>query len=76
MSGAKKIEKTAVKWYEMSFGYEAMPAVMSLIKQMNLPKGGTEFADICRISVRVRLSLEEEFLQKTENLATLRLNEF
>jgi len=65
------VERTAAKWYEMRFGYESMPAVMSIIKSMDLPKGETEFAESCRISVRVRLSLEEDFLQKTENLVTL-----
>ena len=47
------------------FGYEAMPQAMKLIKDLDLPTRARSFEETCSIQVRVRLSQQQDFLERT-----------
>lgn len=70
---AEKIEKTAGVWYELSFDYSRMPEVMKTIKDLALPQRGQDFGETCRLQVRVRMSLEQDFLERIKNIANFRI---
>lgn len=57
------IEKIATRKYRVSFGYMVMNDVMKLMKDMGLSPYGQEFGLECSMSVNVRLSLENDFLE-------------
>lgn len=69
LDNAQIIEKIAGEWYEISFDYQQMPEVMKVVKDLGLPARGQDFAERCRMEVRVRLSLKEDFLERTKNIA-------
>ena len=69
LNNASQIDKIAGEWYEISFDYAQMPEVMKVVKDLALPAKGQEFAEHCRMQVRVRLSLKEDFLERTKNIA-------
>lgn len=71
IANAEVVEKVAGKWIRLGFGYASMPAVMSLIKSMSLPMRAQSYEENCSVEVRVRLSLEEEFLKSAGNIAGL-----
>ena len=71
LEAATIIEKIAGSWYELRFQYENLPAVMKIIKEMNLPQKDQSFLQECSLKVRVRLDLEQDFLVKTEKICTL-----
>ena len=64
LSKAVTIEKTAGGWYRVGFGYDDMPRVMKLIKDMDLPQRNRDWADTCTIELRVRLSQQQDFLER------------
>ena len=68
LDNATKIEKTAGKWYELSFDYAALPEVMKVVKDLGLPQRSQDFSADCSMQVRVRLTLEEDFLERTKNI--------
>lgn len=72
LAGARKIEKIAGKWVSLDFDYARMPAVMKLVKDMDLPQRNQDFGAACRMEVRVRLSLEEDFLDRIKSIANFR----
>ena len=63
---SEKITKTAGSWYRMEFGYNRLPEVMKILKEMDLPQRAQNFGNECSIEVRVRLGIEHDFLEKTE----------
>jgi len=71
LSQAEVVEKVAGKWYRVSFGYEAMNAVMKVLKEMDLPQRAQLFGTDCSLETRVRLSAVDAFLEKMENTAKL-----
>ena len=62
------IEKTAAEWYSLEFGYGSMPSVMKVLKDMDLPQEGQDFAQRCSLRVRVRLSQCEDFLERLSHI--------
>ena len=64
LSHAPVAEKIAGSWYRVTFGYEAMPQAMKLIKDMDLPSRNRSFEESCSIEVRVRLAQQQDFLER------------
>jgi len=50
------IEKHLHHFYEVKFQYDAMPKIMSLIKEMNLEMYETDFQLTCSLKTDIRLS--------------------
>ena len=67
---ASVIEKIAGSWYRIGFGYERMPQVMKVIKDLDLPQRNRSFDNSCSLEVRVRDTLKEEFLERTGTICT------
>lgn len=68
LSNAPVCEKTAGNWYRVGFGYDVMPQVMKIVKDMDLPQRSREFGEECTMELRVRRSLEEDFLERTHTI--------
>ena len=68
LSHARIVEKVAGRWYSLHFPYDTLPAAMKLIKEMDLPQREQSFQTECTIQVRVRQSLEQDFLERIEKL--------
>lgn len=68
INNAQIIEKIAGVWYELQFDYAQMPEVMKAVKDLGLPTRAQNFAERCTMQVRVRLSLREDFLERTKNI--------
>ena len=64
LSHAPVAEKVAGNWYSLSFGYDAMPQAMKLIKDLDLPSRNRVFEVSCSIEVRVRLNQQQDFLER------------
>ena len=67
---ATVIEKIAGSWYRIGFGYERMPQVMKVIKDLDLPQRNRNFDNSCSLEVRVRDTLKEDFLERTGTICT------
>ena len=65
---AGTVEKIAGEWYSVEFGYDAMPAVMKLVKDLDLPSRKRDFAERCSIELRVRLGLKKDFLERISSM--------
>ena len=65
---ARVVEKVAGRWYGLRFPYASLPAVMKIVKDLDLPQRGQSFLEECTLEVRVRRSLEEKFLELFRNL--------
>ena len=61
IASAERVTKTAAETYEVEFGYEDQGRAMKLVKDMALPIVGQQFDSICRITVRVCLTLVPDF---------------
>lgn len=68
LSNARVVEKVAGRWYSLHFPYDTLPAAMKLIKEMDLPQREQSFQAECSIQVRVRQSLEQDFLERIEKI--------
>ncbi|MBR4826518.1 MAG: YigZ family protein [Bacteroidales bacterium] len=68
LAHAPVAEKIAGSWYRVDFGYDAMPAVMKLVKDLDLPTRGRVFSETCTIELRVRLDLQKDFLERTASM--------
>lgn len=65
---AAVVEKTAARRWELSFGYETMPAVMSELKASGLTLLSRDFTQTCKVILDVPLAKEKLFLEHTEKL--------
>ena len=65
---ARVVEKVAGRWYGLRFPYASLPAVMKIVKDLDLPQRGQSFLEECTLEVRVRRSLEEKFLELFKNI--------
>ena len=70
LAAAQVVEKVAGRWYTLRFPYGDLPAVMKLVKDMDLPQRGQSFLADCTLEVRVRATLERDFLERIEKLGT------
>ena len=69
IANAEIVTKTAMKRYRLSFGYMEMNSVMRMVKDMGLEQSGQDFGTACSLGVKVRLSLENDFLERVGNIA-------
>ncbi len=68
LSQAVVVEKTATVNYAMEFGYMSMNSVMKVLKDMKLEARDQMFDTRCSLTASVRLSAEEDFLSRTEDI--------
>lgn len=68
LASARVVEKVAGRWYALHFPYDSLPAVMKLVKDMDLPQRGQSFLSDCTMEVRVRATLEADFLERIEKI--------
>ena len=66
IANAKVIGKVAGAWYRIGFDYSRMPEVMKILKDMNIPQRAQDFAQECSMEVRIRLSLQKDFFERTD----------
>lgn len=66
LGAAEVVEKVAGAWYSIGFGYSEMPAVMKILKDMDIPQRSQSFGEECSMEVRVRSSFEQDFFDRTE----------
>ena len=71
LSQASIVEKVAGKNFRLRFGYAAMNDVMKVLKDMDLPQKDQDFGETCALSVRVRLSEVDAFLEKLSTVAEI-----
>lgn len=64
LASAKVVEKVAGRHWRLSFDYLSMNAVMKVLKDMGLSASQQDFGTACALTVRVRLSAEEDFLSR------------
>ena len=70
LANASVTEKIAGRWYRIGFSYDNMQQVMKTVKDLDLPQRSREFGADCSMEVRVRRSLEEDFLERTRTICT------
>ena len=68
---AEIVEKVAGKTFRVSFDYLSMNRVMKVLKDMGLQSTEQEFGNACSLTVRVRLSAEEDFRKRMQDAAKL-----
>ena len=68
---ARVVEKVAGRWYTLHFPYDSLPAAMKVVKDLGLPQRGQSFLEDCSLEVRVRRSLEADFLERIEKIGIL-----
>ena len=68
LANARVTEKVAGRWITLKFPYGSLPAVMKLIKDLELPQRNPSFMTECSLEVRIRRSLEQDFLESIERL--------
>lgn len=66
LSKAPRVTRIAGSWYRIGFSYDNLPAVMKLLKEQDIPQRAQEFGSDCTMEVRIRLAIEDEFLDKIE----------
>lgn len=72
LKNAKVVEKAAGGWKEINFRYEDLPQVMKILKDMDLPQRAQNFGSECSIEIFVRLSKQEDFLERIKKIGTFR----
>ena len=65
---AQLVERIASRRWQLTFGYELMPAVMAELKAEGLDVPDRQFAEECKLTVEVPLSKERAFLEHTEKI--------
>ena len=70
LANATVTEKIAGRWYRIGFFYDNMQQVMKTVKDLDLPQRAREFGADCSMEVRVRRSLEEDFLERIRTICT------
>lgn len=66
LADARIVRKVAGRNLRLSFGYDAVPEVMKLVKDMGLDYSEVSFGQDCSMKVRVRLGALQEFFDKTK----------
>ena len=70
LANASAVEKIAGSWFRLQFGYDRMPQVMKVLKDLDLPQRARDFGTECSLEVRVRDSLREDFLERIGTIST------
>ncbi|OFY74506.1 MAG: hypothetical protein A2265_08370 [Bacteroidetes bacterium RIFOXYA12_FULL_33_9] len=68
------IEKTVNDIWQINYEYQAMPDVMKIIKDDNIPQLETIFEINCTIKISVRKSLIMGVIDKLEKIETVKCN--
>ena len=68
LASARVVEKIAGRWVRLEFSYDSLPAVMKTVKDLDLPQRNQSFLAECSLEVRIRRSLEQDFLESMERL--------
>ncbi len=71
LSNARIITRTVDAIYKVTFGYAMMNEAMRLVKELNLQIVEQHFDNTCTIKLRVRRSLESEFLSRCSKIEGL-----
>ena len=69
LSQAEVVEKVAGKTHRVTVDYLAMNGVMKVLKDMGLTLSKQDFGLECALEVRVRLSMEDDFLARLSGTA-------
>lgn len=69
IANASIVTKVAMRRYRLSFGYMEMNSVMKLVKDMALEQSGQDFGNDCSLTVKVRLSSVDDFLERAGKIA-------
>lgn len=69
---ASVVPKVAGKMWTVEFDYLSMNDVMKVLKDMNLTPSAQDFGEKCSLTVRVRLSEEENFKKRLDSFANLK----
>lgn len=64
IANAVTVTKIAARQYRVRFGYMSMNSVMKIFKDMGLEQKNQRFDMECSIDTGVRLSLEDDFLER------------
>ena len=73
IANAKQVQKIAGVWYRIGFDYSQMQQVMTVVKDLDLPQRAQDFGTGCSMELRVRRSLEEDFLERIEKIVTFKV---
>lgn len=68
IGAASVCQKIAGEWRRLEFGYDLLPQVMKVLKDLDLPQRAQDFGMTCSVEVRVRLNLMQDFLERMEKL--------
>lgn len=68
LNNANIIEKIAGEWISLNFPYDALPSVMKLLKDMDIPQRKQVFELNCSMEVFIRLKHREDFLERLGKL--------
>ena len=68
LQSATTIEKIAGKIFRIEFSYEAMNPVMKALKDLSLPQNKQSFGMKCSLETRVRLSSEDDFKKRLQDI--------
>ncbi len=71
LSNARIITRTVDAIYKVTFGYAMMNEAMRLVKELNLQIVEQHFDNTCTVKLRVRRSLESEFLSRCSKIEGL-----
>jgi uncharacterized YigZ family protein len=71
LSNARIITRTVDAIYKVTFGYAMMNEAMRLVKELNLQIVEQHFDNTCAVKLRVRRSLESEFLSRCSKIEGL-----
>lgn len=72
LASAVTVEKVAGNWMKLDFGYDSLPAVMKLLKDMSVPQRAQSFGNECSLEAFVRLSAKKDFLERIEKIGIFR----
>lgn len=70
LSNAETCDKIAGEWTNLNFPYDELPAVMKLVKDLNLPQRNQSFQEQCALEVFVRLNQKNDFLERLIKINT------
>ena len=68
LASAPVREKVAGDWLRLSFPYSALPSVMKMVKELDLPQRSQSFMERCSMEVFVRLSLLPDYCERTKKM--------
>lgn len=68
LAAATVVEKVAGRWMRLDFPYSSLPSVMKLLKDMSVPQRAQSFQNECSLEAFVRLSAEQDFLERIKKI--------